>query len=351
MQFRSQFTTYVWITSFLLVVIAGLFYFGYNYLKEKPRYKLTHAQGDAEYLLSWDLIGSHCPGVNRLEKKSAFVRRGETISLESGQSSLPKDSPQAWTSSRWAATPNPAQGPFHSFMVSISFFDSEETAEEYLTRIAGEFGIDVQEEGEFTTASHETLGPTKSRQAFLVGNHMLVTLDEIASSEEQFFCEMGNLRQIVSSAQKNILPLAITPLPPQIPALQEPTPLEWSEVGTIRSQDVPPYVKVPEGESYNEQWFGDRPLRQSFTVTAKHLWRLALTATGEVGTKVELRWTVTRPEGSVSESEVFQLSSQKKTLRPDRHLQNPPAHLPGNVTVEIYVERPMTWVVKIEEPR
>lgn len=356
---KNKFAKYVLIVSFSVALIAGL-YFGYDYLKEKPvltpvpgeptSYKLTHTQEDAEYILNWDVIGSHCPGVNGIEKTDIFVRRGETVSFDSGQSSLPSDSQQAWTSSCWAVIPNTEPDKFHSLGVSVSFFDSEGATEEHLKRIAGELGADVQEEGEFMTAIHETLGPTKSRKALLTGNHILVTLDEIASSGEQFFCGMEDLGQIVSSAQKKISSLEITPLPPQIPAIEEKTPLEWNEVKTVRSEDVLPYVKVSEGEFYNELWFEARPLKQGFNFTTENEWRIVITATGEVGTKVEVRWTITRPaEPDISESEVFQLSSQEEThIRPDPYFKPRGTHPPGDVEIEIFAELPIGWVVKIE---
>jgi hypothetical protein len=57
---KNKFAKYVLIVSFLVALIAGL-YFGYDYLKEKSvltpvpgeptSYKLTHTQEDAEYIL------------------------------------------------------------------------------------------------------------------------------------------------------------------------------------------------------------------------------------------------------------------------------------------------------------
>ena len=351
---KNKFVKYVLIVSFLVVLIAGLSYFGYNYLKEpkSESYKLTHTQEDAEYILSWDVIESHCPGVNGLEKKDVFVCRGETVSSDSRQSSLPNDSRQAWTSSRFVVVPATEPDKFHSFGVSVSFFENEGEVEEYLKRMTKELGTDVEEEREFTTVIHETRGPTKSRNVFLAGNHILVTLLEIASSEEEFFCGIEDLRQIVSSARKKISSLEITPLPPQIPAIEEKPALEWREVKTARSEDVQPYLKVPEGEFYNELWFEARPLMQSFNFTTENEWRIVLTATDEVGTKVEVRWTITRPEEpDIGEEFVFQMSSQEEThIRPDPYFQPGDTKPPGDVEIEIFAERPIGWVVKIEEP-
>ena len=203
------------------------------------------------------------------------------------------------------------------------------------------------------TAIHETRGPTKSRNAFLAGNHILVTIGEIAFSGGQFFCGIEDLRQIVASARKKISSLEITPLPPQIPAIEEKPAREWREVKTVRSEDVLPYLKVPEGEFYNDLWYKARPLMQSFNFTTENEWRIVLTATDEVGTKVEVRWTITRPEesGISGEEFVFQMSSQEEThIRPDPYFQPGDTKPPGDVEIEIFAERPIGWVVKIEEP-
>lgn len=182
-------------------------------------YNLTHSAADAEYILSWDLIVSQCPDIGAYDKIEAFVHRGESVQITTGETyMLDEDSPAAWVSTRFVRTEWEG-GRFLSFAVNVVFSETAEGLDESVDELLQTPGFweSVQEEGDFVTAVHETETPMQAIQLLLAGKHFFVLIQEFASSEESLFFDKDALIELRSIAKNKISLLEITPLPAEIP--------------------------------------------------------------------------------------------------------------------------------------
>jgi hypothetical protein len=331
------------------VIVAGVVACG----KSTPTtYELTHIAADVEYILSWDSIVSRCPDIGTFDKMGAFVRRGETSEFAPGEPfSLPEDSPAAWFSLRGVRTEIVGNS-FRSFGVWIMYFETAEYLDEHI-ELMKMSGIPFQEDGDFVTAVLESGPPTQSVQLHIAGNQFYVLLMDIASSDESLFFGKEKLMELLPTIKSNISSLEITPLPSDIPErkLADEAPYEWHEFMTFRSKELPPPVRVPEEEWYNNLMFSDRPLMQVFNFTIDKGWRFVMTATGEIDTKFEVYVTVTSSgeQGlSYSSDQVFSLYSETVTITREQPLEErytPPV----NIEVKVLFDSPITWVITIEK--
>ena len=315
-------------------------------------YELTHSAADAEYILSWDSIVSRCPDISTYDKLETFVHRGETTQFAPGEPiSLEEDSPAAWGSIRGVRTEWEGNS-FRSFGVFTMFFETAEYLDEYI-QLMQMSGFPVQEDGDFVTGVLESGAPMQSVQLLLAGNHCCIILMDVASSEESLFCGKDTLTEFISMARSNITSLEITPLPSEIPEREpgEGEPYEWQEVMTVRSDELPPPVRVPEEEFYNELWFDDRPLMQVFNFVIDKDWRFVMTATGEVNTKFEVYTTVSLPGEQLSSyayDQVFSLYSETVTITREQPLGEE-VEPPVNVEIKVLFDLPISWVITIEK--
>jgi len=313
-------------------------------------YKLIHSAADAEYILSWDSIVSECPDIGACDKQENFVHRGETAQTGSGAPVLEEDSPAAWVCLR-GVTVGPVGNSFRSFGVWIMYFDIDEYLDEYVELIKTS-GIPLQEEGDYWTAVLESGPPTESVQLHIAGNQFYILLTDVASSDESLFFGKEKLMELVSTIQSNISSLEITPLPADIPEriVVEDT-YEWHEFTTFRSDELPPPVRVPEEEFYNDLWFVDRPLMQVFNFVIDKDWRFVMTATGEIDTKFEVYATVTASgeQGfSYSSDHPFNLYSETVTFTREQPIERG-YEPPVNVEIKVFLDQPISWTFTVEK--
>jgi hypothetical protein len=315
-------------------------------------YKLTHTAADVEYILSWDLIVSRCPEIGDFDKQESFIRRGENKQLGTGgTSSMEMDSPAAWGSMRTVMTEVKEES-FRGFGVYIMYCDLDEYLDEYMS--SGQMsGLPFQEEGDFRIAVLESGPPTRSVQIHLVGKQFYTLLLATASSDESLFFSKEQLMELLPGVKSNISSLEITPLPSDIPERQwvEATPYEWHEFMTFRSDELPPPVRVPEEDFFNDLIFSERPLMQVFNFTIDKGWRFVMTATGEIDTRFEVYVTITSSgeEGfSYSTDQVFSLYSETVTLTREQPLEEG-YEPPVNIKIKVYYDQPIAWIIKIEK--
>jgi hypothetical protein len=313
-------------------------------------YKLTHSEADAEYILSWDSIVSRCPDIGKYDKQEVFVRRGESKQSDTGGTpALEMNSPAAWASMRMVMTEVKGDS-FRGFGVWIFYFDTDEYLDEYMSS-AQTSGLPFKEEGDFMTAVMESGPPTKSVQLHIAGNQFYILFLVTASADESIFFSKEELMELLPTVKKNISSLETTPLPSDIPERVEEPSHQWQEFMTFRSEELPPPVRVPAEQHYNDLIFSDRPLMQIFNFTIDKDWRFVMTATGEVDTKFEVYVTFTSSgeEGfSYSTDQVFSLHSETVTFTREQPLEagyEPPV----NIEVKVFFDSPINWVMTIEK--
>jgi len=184
-------------------------------------YQLTHSSADAEYILNWDFVISQYPEIGAYDKQEAFVHRGESKKLSTGETfSITLDSPVAWSSVR-LAKPEAAGENFRSFGVFIMYCETNEGLDEYLQmdNIKNGMlqGVPMQKEGDFTTAVVETETPLQTVILLLAGRHFAIMLMEYATPDQLLFLGKEVLMELLSTVRGNITALEITPLPSDIP--------------------------------------------------------------------------------------------------------------------------------------
>jgi len=313
-------------------------------------YKLTHSAADAEYILSWDSIVSRCPDIGAYDKQEFFVYRGESAQTTPGTPVLNEDSPAAWTSFRFvqtALTGDSARG----FGVWMWYFESAEYLDEHI-ELMKMSGIPFQEDGDFVTGVLESGPPMQSVQLHIAGNQFYILLTDIVSSDKSLFFGKEKLMELLPSVKNNISSLEITPLPSDIPErkLVEDT-YEWHEFMTFRSDELPPPVRVPEEDFFNDLIFSDRPLMQVFNFVIDKDWRFVMTATGEVDTKFEVYATVTSSGEaglSYSTDQVFSLYSETVTITREQPLEEG-YEPPVDIEIKVFFDSPISWVITIEK--
>jgi len=325
------------------------------YIKFSPTttdtYKLTHSAADAEYILSWDEIVSRCSDIDGFDKMEAFVYRGETSEFAPGEPfSLPEDSPAAWANIRGVRTEIIGNS-FRSFGVWMMYYDTAEYLDEYIELMKTQ-GVPLQEDGDFVTAVLESGPPTQSVQLHLAGNQFYILLMDIASSDESLFFGKGKLMELLPGVKSNISSLEITPLASTIPErIVVENTSEWHEFMTFHADELPPPVRVPEEQWYNNLVFSDRPLMQVFNFTIDKDWRFVMTATGEVDTKFEVYATVTSSGEaglSYSTDQVFSLYSETVTFTREQPIEEGYAP-PVDVEIKVLFDLPISWVMTIEK--
>jgi hypothetical protein len=353
-----------WATKICIPVLVIGFVVGGVVACDKPTadttpdtiYKLTHSAADAEYILSWDSIVSMCPDIGAFDKQEDFIRRGETKQTSSGESSttstLDMDSPAAWGSTRLVFVQKaPAGENFRGFGVWITYCETDEYLDELLLTQTG--GFPLQEDGDFVIGVLEQKTPVQYVQLLLAGKHFAVLIMESASSDESLFFGKEKLMELLPTIKGNISSLEITPLPPDIPEREraEEAPYEWHEFMTFRSDELPPPIRVPEEQHYNDLIFSERPLMQVFNFTIDKDWRFVMTATGEIDTKFEVYATVTSSgEGGLSYSsdQVFSLHSGTVTFTREQPLEEG-YEPPVNIEIKVFFDLPISWVMTIEK--
>jgi len=315
-------------------------------------YKLTHSAADAEYILSWDSIVSRCPDIGTFEKMETFVRRGEISEFAPGEPfSLAEDSPAAWANIRGVRTEIVGNS-FRSFGVWTMYYETAEYLDEHIQSLQMS-GLPIKEDGDFMTAVLESGPPTQSVQLHIAGNQFYILLMDIASSDKSLFFGKEKLMELLPNVKSKISSLEITPLPSDIPErkLAEEEPYEWHEFMTFRSDELPPPVRVPEEQWYNNLIFSDRPLMQVFNFTIDKDWRLVMTATGEVDTKFEVYATVTSSGEaglSYSTDQVFSLYSETVTITREQPLEEG-YEPPVDIEIKVFFDSPISWVITIEK--
>jgi hypothetical protein len=159
------------------------------------------------------------------------------------------------------------------------FFETAEYLDEHI-QLMQTSGFPVQEDGDFVTGVLESGPPMQSVQLLLAGKHFAILFMEFASSDESLFFGKERLMELLPTTKSNITSLEITPLPPGIPERKrvEEAPYEWHEFMTVRSDELPPPVPVPEEEFHNDLWFEERPLMQVFNFVIDKDWRFVMTA-------------------------------------------------------------------------
>ena len=337
----------------VLVVVAGVV--AYVKFSSTPTtdttYKLTHSAADAEYIFSWDSIVSQCPDIGDFDKMEFFVYRGGPTESTPGEpGSLPEDSPAAWLSLRGVNTDITGNSS-RAFGVYIFYFDTDEYLDENIELIKTS-GIPLQEEGDYWTAVLESGTQTQSVQLHLAGNQFYILLLDVASSDKTFFFGKAKLMELLSTVKSKISSLEITALPSEIAEreLVEDT-YEWHEFTTFRSDELPPPVRVPEEDFYNDLIFSERPLVQVFNFTIDKDWRFVMTATGEIDTHFEVYVTVTSSgeEGfSYSSDQVFSLCRETVTFTREQPLEEGYAP-PVDVEIKVFFDLPISWVITIEK--
>jgi len=335
----------------VLVVAVGVT----AYIKFSPTTtdtcKLTHSAADAEYILSWDEIVSRCSEIDGFDRMGAFVYRGETSEFAPGEPfSLAEDSPAAWADIRGVRTEIVGAN-FRSFGVWMMYYDTAEYLDEYIDLMKMQ-GLPLQEDGDFVTAVLDSGPPMQSVQLHIAGNQFYVLLMDIASSNQSLFFGKAKLMELLPGVKSNISSLEITPLPSTVVerTVAENTS-EWHEFMTFRAEELPPPVRVPEEDFYDDLWFVDRPLMQVFNFTMDKDWRFVMTATGEIDTKFEVYVTVTSSgeEGfSYSSDQVFHLLQETMTFTREQPLEEGYAP-PVDVEIKVFFDSPISWVMTIEK--
>jgi hypothetical protein len=336
----------------VIVVAVGVTAYIKFYPTTTDTYKLTHTAADAEYILSWDEIVSRCPEIGKYDKQEFFFCRGETAQTTPETPPQEEDSPAAWGSYRFVfAQAAPTASQFRGFGVLITYFDTAEYLDEYMSS-AEMSGPCFQEEGDFWTAVLASGPPTQSVQLHIAGNQFYILFLDTASSDESLFFSKEELMELLPGVKSNISSLEITALPPTIPEriVVEDT-YEWHEFMTFHADELSPPVRVPEGQHYNDLRFSERPLMQVFNVTIDKDCRFVMTATGEVGTTFEVYATVTSSgeEGfSYSSDQVFSLCRETVTFTREQPLEEGYAP-PVDVEIRVFFDLPISWVITIEK--
>jgi len=260
------------------------------------------------------------------------------------------NSPAAWASMRMVMTEVKGDS-FRGFGVWIFYFETAKYLDEYMSS-AQTSGLPFKEEGGFMTAVMESGPPTKSVQLHVVGNQFYILFLVTASADESLFFSKEELMELLPTVKKNISSLEITPLPSDIPErkLVEDT-YEWHEFMTFRSDELPPPVRVPEEDFFNDLIFSDRPLMQVFNFVIDKDWRFVMTATGEVDTRFEVYATVTSSGEaglSYSSDQVFNLYSETVTITREQPLEER-YEPPVNIEIKVFFDHPISWVITIEK--
>ena len=349
-------TLYILLGISIVILAIGITLLIVNYLAPSTTtsatYKLTYTAADAEYILSWDSVISRCPDIGTFEKMEIFVRRGETSEFAPGEPFLlAEDSPAAWANIRGVRTEIVGNS-FRSFGVWTMYYETAEYLDKHI-QLLQMSGIHFQEDGDFVTAVLESGPPTQSIQLHIAGKQFYILLMDIASSDKSPFFGKDKLMELLPDIKSNISSLEITPLPSDIPErkLVDEAPYEWHEFMTFRSDELPPPVRVAEGEYYNSLIFNDRPLMQVFNFSIDKDWRYVMTATGETGTKCELLPSVFLPGEQQPRQvgdQVFSLYSETLTVTGEQSLPEE-FEPPVDIEVKVFSDSPINWTYIIEK--
>jgi hypothetical protein len=314
-------------------------------------YKLTHSTADAEHILSWDFIVSRCADIGDYDKEEIFIRRGETVQTTPGAPVLSEDSPAAWGSIRGVQL-SPTGEKIRGFGIFIMYCETADNLDDYIESVKLS-GFPVEKEGDFVTGVVEaTLSPMKTAQFMLAGKNFAVLIMESASTEESLFFNKEQLIELLPIIKENISSMEITALPSDIPERRPPgETYVWQELMTFHSDELPPPVRVPEEQQYNDLIYSERPLMQVFNFMIDKDWRFVMTAEGEADTRFEVNITVmsTWEEAvSYSSDHVFTLHSAPLTVIREVPLKERYAP-PVNIEIEVFFDKPMDWTMRIEK--
>ena len=191
------------------------------YIKFSPttpnddKYKLVHNLPDLEYIISWDTIAGVCPDMNdytKYEKQEAYMGRGNA----GGFISLDSNSPAMWMIAR-AVNKITEGNSVRNLGVFMWYFETAEEFDEHMNTLQTQ-GISVQTEGDLLIAVVEQTTPIQSTQLVVAGNHICISIANVASLDESLFFGKEDLMDLLPTIKSRISSIEITPLPfPRIP--------------------------------------------------------------------------------------------------------------------------------------
>jgi hypothetical protein len=168
-----------------------------------PEYALTHSEGDAEFVLGWDVVVDRCPDAAEQQATNIFARRGETVEASPNRSlSIGAADPIAWMSQRGVDAEGPSSG--RSMGVSVSLFDGPGTAAELVKGVGAAMQATITEAEGFVEASIESDVPLRSIQRFVAGNGVILHIIETAPAGVSFYCGPAVIDELVSIAKGNM---------------------------------------------------------------------------------------------------------------------------------------------------
>jgi hypothetical protein len=294
---------------------------------------------------------SRCTDIGDYDKEEIFIRRGETAQATPGAPVLNEDSPAAWGSIRGVQM-SPTREKIRGFGIFIMYCETADNLDDYIESVELS-GFPIEKEGDFVTGVVEaTVSPMKSAQFMLAGKNFAVLIMESASAEESLFFKKEQLVELLPIIKGNISSVEITALPSDIPERRPPgETYEWQEFVTFASVELPPPVRVPEEQQYNDLIYSERPLMQVFNFMIDKDWRFVMTAEGEADTRFEAYITVTTSgvqEKSYSTDHVFTLHSAPLTIIREEPLEEgytPPV----DIEIKVFFDKPMDWTMRIEK--
>lgn len=201
----------------VIVVAAGVA----AYIKLSPTpassdtYELAHNLTDLEYIINWDTIASVCPDMNdytKYEKQEAFMGRGNA----GGFISLDSNSPAMWMIARVVNKITEGDS-VRNLGIFMWYFETAQELDEHMNTLEAQ-GISVQREGDLLTAIVKQEAPIQSAQLVIAGNHVCVSVANVASPDETLFFSKEDLMDLLPAMKSKISLIENTPLPfPRIP--------------------------------------------------------------------------------------------------------------------------------------
>jgi len=200
-----------------VLVIAGVMIY-VNFFSTPTtddKYELVHNLPDLEYIISWNTIEGVCPEMNnytKYEKQEAFMGRGNA----GGFISLDSNSPAMWMIARVVNKITGGES-VRNLIISMWYFETAAEFNEHMSTLQTQ-GISVQTEGDllFTVIGQET--PIQSAQLVVAGNHICISIANVASPDETLFFSQDDLMDLLPTIKSKISSIEITPLPfPRIP--------------------------------------------------------------------------------------------------------------------------------------
>jgi len=199
----------------IVVAVGVTAYIKFSPTTTGDKYELVHNLPDLEYIISWDTIASVCPDMNdytKYEKQEAFMGRGNA----GGFISLDSNSPAMWMIARVVNKITEGNS-VRNLGVFMWYFETAEEFDEHMNTLQTQ-GISVQTEGDLLTAVVEQKTPIQSTQLVVAGNHICISIANVASLDESLFFSKEGLMDLLPTIKSKISSIEITPLPfPRIP--------------------------------------------------------------------------------------------------------------------------------------